>query len=258
MIKFRQKDFSHYVVSDAIKGAALGGTILGGGVGLLGEGRPINISGLKVSESGKAPSFRKGWNQAISDLSNHDFKKEDIYKDGNKVGTRKVQKVDTNYQRALGTGAGIIIGGALGALVGAIKDISTKISQNNNKYGYLTNGVAKELKKYGLKEDVDFTMNSKVADKLGSKICFVITRNGEGLRILVNLKNDPRLSDVAKKVTKQLSTRANVRHQSASDRYNEIMISTASGTKSTDIVFISELIENFTAAGYPVYIVEVG
>lgn len=236
MTHFRRKTFSSYVIKDAVKGAAIGGLLGGGSSSFIGGVLP----GVpKFKEGGE---FKTNWNEGARILNGEDKNPND------KFGNRR---------RLLGTSAGVVIGAALGALVGATKDISEYISGRRNLQGKLTNGIVDKLKK-NWEEDINFTLNPKVADKLGTKVCFVVTRNGEGIRLLVNLKNDQKLGIVSEKILKKLKTKAQVRTQNTSDKYNEILVSTAPNTKSTDIAFISELIDNFITAGYPVYIVEVG
>lgn len=245
MIKFRQKDFSHYVVSDAIKGAAIGG-LMGGGASDFINGALPAVPTFKSSDG----KFTKHWNKGAGILNN-----KHTTKDG-----RSVYDNEANKRRTLSTTSGVIIGAALGALIGGVKDIYNKINEKRNLYGNMTNKVIRALKNKGYREDVDFTINPKVADRLKTRVCFVITKDGEGLRLMVNLKGDSRLISTAKKVTDKLNNSSiSVNTKNASNVYNDILITTArSRAKSSDANLISELTANFINAEYPVYLVEVG
>jgi hypothetical protein len=236
MIKFRQKGFSHYFLNDAVKGAAIGGFIGGGSTGYINGALPAIPTFKQGAQGGK-----QRWNE-FAKILNKDPRNS---------------KKEQQRKRLVGTTAGMIIGAALGALVGGVKDITEKINQKNNLCGKVTDDVVKILKRNGKEEDVDFTLNPKVADKIRTKVCFVLTRDGDGLRLLINLKNDNNLAKATTKITKQLGPGVTTKRQTASDRYNEILIMTSNGFKS-DTRLITNLIEDFIEEGYPVYIVEVG
>ena len=85
MIKFREKDFSNYIVDDTLKGAALGAT----------------ASTLYSGVSNKFPKFIPG--------------------SGKLNKTSKDGKPESNG--LIMTGIGTLVGAALGALVGTVREI---------------------------------------------------------------------------------------------------------------------------------------
>ena len=223
MIKFKQKDFSNYIVSDAVKGATIGaavGSVIGGGAAP--EKLPVK--------------FLPG------------AKKYNNLRHGKKDTEGKIKQ-----QLAI-MGTSVILGAALGALLGTVKEIDKHVSQGNAD-NRLMGSVIKELEKKGYKEGQDFTRDPKQATTF--KVCIVLTRDGANLRLLVNVVKDPKLKQTTDKVIRSLTGKPQVRNNTASNKYNEISISTISNTPS-NIKTVTELASGFIKAGYPTYIVEVG
>ena len=224
MIKFKQKDFSNYIVSDAVKGATIGaavGSVIGGGAA------PEKLPVVK---------FLPG------------AKEYNNLRHGKKDTEGKIKQ-----QLAI-MGTSVILGAALGALLGTVKEMDKHVSQGNAD-DRLMGSVIKELEKKGYKEGKEFTRDPKQASTF--KVCIVLTRDGANLRLLVNVIKDPKLKQTTDKVIRSLTGKPQVRNNTASNKYNEISISTISNTPS-NIKTVTELASGFIKAGYPTYIVEVG
>lgn len=224
MIKFKQKDFSNYIVSDAVKGATIGaavGSVIGGGAA------PEKLPVVK---------FLPG------------AKEYNNLRHGKKDTEGKIKQ-----QLAI-MGTSVILGAALGALLGTVKEIDKHVSQGNAD-DRLMGSVIKELEKKGYKEGKEFTRDPKQASTF--KVCIVLTRDGANLRLLVNVIKDPKLKQTTDKIIRSLTGKPQVRNNTASNKYNEISISTISNTPS-NIKTVTELASGFIKAGYPTYIVEVG
>ena len=120
MIKFKQKDFSNYIVSDAVKGATIGaavGSVIGGGAA------PEKLPVVK---------FLPG------------AKEYNNLRHGKKDTEGKIKQ-----QLAI-MGTSVILGAALGALLGTVKEIDKHVSQGNAD-DRLMGSVIKELEKKGYK-----------------------------------------------------------------------------------------------------------
>lgn len=154
------------------------------------------------------------------------------------------------------TSSGVVIGAALGALVGGIKEISTKINRKNTVDRRLMSKVIEYLKKDGLKEGIDFTKDPKTATSLKTKVCVVISKVSGELRISVNLVSDPKLKTVSDEIIKRLPNIA-ASTEKMSDKFNDITITSISDA-SADAGLIVGVVEKFIHSGYPVYLVEVG
>lgn len=247
-MKFRQKLESE-ILSDAIKGAAIGGTIGGASVGLINNVLP-GIPKFKHAGSGKGIKFR--FNEAADILN-----ERKPVKDSNS-NSKLEYTHNANTRRLTGTGLGMIIGAALGAIVGGIRDGVSKYERSTSLSGQLENKIVSGLKSKGYSEGTDFTRNPKDADSLGTKVCFVISQSGDSLRMLINVKNDRKLGASIKQILSELDRKnIDVRNQVASDRFNEIKISSISGGDAKDTKFVVDMISKFINAGYPVYIVNV-
>lgn len=215
MYIFRQKKYSNEIISEAIKGAGIGGTL--GTIGTLFTPKSIKFAG----KSG----------QKYNNLS--DFHKNSIV-----------------------TGTGIILGAALGALVGTVKEIDKKISRLNASNRLMQN-VVDNLKRIGFKSETDFTLNPKTANSLKTRICIVISKYSDELRLLINTASDPELKAISTEIIKNLPKTSVTLNEKIGDRFNEINISTISAGKQ-DSGFISGIAEMYIRRGYPVYLVEVG
>ena len=102
------------------------------------------------------------------------------------------------------TTSGLVIGAALGALVGGIKEIATKVNRRNTVDRRLMSKVVEILKKDGLKEGTNYTKDPKTASSLKTKVCVVISKVSGDLRISVNLVSDPKLKTVSDEIIKRL------------------------------------------------------
>jgi hypothetical protein len=154
------------------------------------------------------------------------------------------------------TSSGVVIGAALGALVGGIKEISTRINRKNTVDRRLMSKVIEYLKKDGLKEGIDFTKDPKTATSLKTKVCVVISKVSGELRISVNLVSDPKLKTVSDEIIKRLPNIA-ASTEKMSDKFNDITITSISDA-SADAGLVVGVVEKFIHSGYPVYLVEVG
>lgn len=152
--------------------------------------------------------------------------------------------------------AGTIIGAALGALVGGVKEISTQVNRKNTVDRRLMSKVIEYLKKDGLKEGIDFTKDPKTATSLKTKVCVVISKVSGELRISVNLVSDPKLKTVSDEIIKRLPNIA-ASTEKMSDKFNDITITSISDA-SADAGLVVGVVEKFIHSGYPVYLVEVG
>ena len=152
------------------------------------------------------------------------------------------------------TVGGTIVGASLGALVGTIKEIN-KIINRSGADSRLMKGILKELRSY--KNGVDYTTDPKTANSLRTKVCIAFTKNAAEAKILVNMEGDRRLKDLSDKLTRRFPSNVRVRYQQATNKFNEIEITTISDAPS-NIRLISSLVSGYIDGGYPVYLVEVG
>ena len=254
MIKFKEKSFSNYIASGAGKGA-----VLGAGVGsfLLGANPYAIPNELPI---GKGPKFiqkaAKGYNS---------FKPKEINvlaydKKDNLVGKSFTPSESSGFQKLLAVGTTTLIGAALGAIIGAVREIDKKISHHNANNDRLMHDILKELKSLGYREGTQFTRDRNQANLLKTKVCVVITRDAAQFNMLVNTNsiNDRKLESLTNKILRGLPSSVQVRKNNlASNKYNEINLSTISKT-SSNINEAVALISQFIDGGYPVYIVEVG
>ena len=152
-------------------------------------------------------------------------------------------------------GAGTVIGAGLGTLAGLISEGDKFISRKNVD-ARLMEVVRENLLKSGLKEGVHFTRDPKTATNIKTKVCIVITKYSGELRLLINTVADSKLKSLVSDMTKNLPN-TSVINKSASDRYNEITLSSISDS-SFNAGLITGIAERFIHTGYPVYLVEVG
>ena len=162
MISFKKKDFS--ILSDAVSGAAVGGT--------LGMGATPII-----------------------------FKKKDKIVLGKKGSTIDLDGVGKG---AVGFAAGTIIGAALGLVVGGIKETAKFINRARTVDKRLMPGIIEDLKKGNFKEGKDFTRDPKTANELKTRVCVVVTKYSGDLRILINTVSDQKLSQITKDSIKNI------------------------------------------------------
>ena len=224
MINFRRKDFS--VLGNTLQGASIGGSL-----GVMAAGL-----GGKDAKGIILPKFKK---KIISDSSIDSFNNSGAF-----------------IKRAGVIGAGMIVGAALGALVGLVKKSDELISQKSTVDKRLMDRVVGDLKKTGFKEGINFTRDPHEADRLKTPISIAITRNSGELRLLVNTVADEKLKSITKELIKNLPNTSAV-SQEAKNRYNEISITSISDG-SADVGLITGIAERFIRNKYPVYLVEVG
>ena len=161
MIRFQPKDFSSHIISGAIKGAGVGATV-GGVVG----GYGIKTMPKFIPGADKYNSLRKDtplFEKKDGKLTNRpviDNTGEPVY---------KKDEAGIVSQKMAILGASTLIGAALGALLGAVKDINSKLSRlgADNR---LMSDVLKELKRKSFKEDIDFTRDPKLANDSLTKL----------------------------------------------------------------------------------------
>ena len=153
-------------------------------------------------------------------------------------------------------GAGTVIGAGLGLIAGLIKEGSTLINRKRTVDARLMQTVIDNLKKSGLREGKDFTRDPKTASELKTKVCIVIYKVSNDLKLLVNTVSDTKLQNVTKGMIKNIPN-SSVVTKNMSDKFNDISISTISDS-SADAGLITGIAENFIHHGFPVYLVEVG
>lgn len=235
MIKFKKKNFS--IASDTVKGATLGAT-----VGTI-------ISGAAPASLPKFIPGSSKYNELSKTVT------IETKKDG-KVTDTKTTTVSSGLQKGILLGTATLIGAALGTLCGTVKAIDKKLSKNtvDNR---LMSEIMKGLEKNSYKEGRDFTRDPKQANIMKTKVCLVITKNAGEFRLLVNVVDDPKLKTLSEKITKKLTGPFQIRNSSATNRYNEINISTIPNS-SANIRTVVDIATSYINAGYPVYLVEVG
>lgn len=263
--KFFQKNNSH--TSDlAYKGAIAGGTLAGGALPFI----PDNFGKkIKTEETTYGP---------IPGKSNTSFENLEVTESNGDSWTRKRSrsgdktKIETSsirfakkgwynglnpfYKKALLELGGIAIGATLGALAGMIMDASDYINKKKTVNNRLLKDVVDNLKKIGYREGQNFTRDPKMASLLKTKVCLVISKSSDELKLLINTVNDGKLKTLTGQITKNLPTMSTL-NEKVSDRFNEINITTMT-SNSGDAVWVTSVAEKFISAGFPVYLVEVG
>ena len=234
---FKQKNNS-YTTKHALQGAVLGGAI---GGGLL---RNLSFDGRQGTLPGTDSPY--SWRNVT------------YWDDKGKLKTKKVTKLDQSQvasNRAITMGASVLIGAALGAIYGLIKDSSNSYNRHQVDER-LSDRIIRNLNNLGFKEGTQFTRDPKTADLLKTKVCVIISRTNGDLKIVINYVNDSKFKEEAQKIIKNLPPSA-VALEKMGDRFNDITITTVSD-KTQDPALVSGILEQFIRRGYPVYIVEVG
>lgn len=216
MIKFRLKEFSSHIISDAARGASFGAAIAGLG-------------------SAAINHFKKNKTPENKDQGGEGF-------------NRKAMVI---------TGGGLLVGAALGALVGAARDIGERYNRSSTVDNRMMGKIVDNLRKDGFREGVNFTRDPKKSNDLKTKVCIVTYKYSDDLKILINTTNDYKLKTLTEKISKNVPNGV-IKTNNTSDRFNEINISTVSAGKIGDAALISDIAESFIRANYPVYLVEVG
>ena len=153
-----------------------------------------------------------------------------------------------------------LIGGALGALAGAIAggigEVRTRFNRKTTVDRRLMVTVVENLRKSGLKEGESFTRDPKKASDLRTKVCICLSKVSGELRILINTVSDQKLKELTDDLVKNIPNKSAVTEK-ASDRFNDITITTISDS-TMDAGLVTGIAERFIHSGYPVQLVEVG
>lgn len=165
------------------------------------------------------------------------------------------KKAEKKYNLTLKLG-GMLVGAALGALYGTVKEISKRVNRNKTVDARLMEKVLQGLKASNFKEGVDFTRDPKQATQMRTKVCIVISKFSGELKLLINVAKDKTLEQITTQIVKNIPNTSNVITRTG-DRYNDIIVSTISDN-SADPGLICGLVEKFIHNKYPVYLVEVG
>lgn len=211
----------------SIKSSALAGAQLGFGITTLASGLPV---------------INKGTDKLLNKVTSK---------------SEKIGKIDFKpIEKRVGlVSAGTIVGAMLGALIGSIGELDKKISRGsvNQRLMYK---VIDYLRKENFRNGIDYTLDPKIADKLGTRVCIALSRNSGDLRLLINTKADPKLKQVTDRIVRNIPN-AGVENRTANNKYNELTISTISDS-SADAGLVSGIVSQFIHSGFPVYLVEVG
>lgn len=263
MIRFRQKNYSQDLLPSAIRGGLIGGMVGGGATNFIGD--VIPVPGPIKGNS----KFAKGYNK-FHDIITTKEKRSALDKDGKIIKKyqtdRKGNMVekpvmkdyyahDDNKRKAVMTATGIIIGASLGALFAGVRGAIRKASNPSTLSPFAE--VNRKLKNLGYKEGVDWTQDPEEANRLGTKVCIVMSGSGSGPRFLINVKNDPKLRRITDEFLKEIKKDDKTSiTQTASDRFNEIKISELSNKETGNTGMIVKLAKKFITSGYPVYLIE--
>lgn len=235
LFKFLQKNNS-YTKDYALNGAALGGTIAMGALPFLPD---------KVGKR--------------TDTKSKDKEGKDIttstYEPTTKFG-KKYNSMNSIVKRSLITLGGTAIGAVLGAIAGGIMDYANSINQKKTLNNRLFKDVIRNLVNTGYVEGRDFTRDPKMSNLMKTKVCLVVSKSSDELRLLINMVNDKDLAKIAKKITTNLPAMSTV-NERVTDRYNDINI-TALTSNGGNATWVTSIAERFIKEGYPVYLVEVG
>lgn len=196
---------------------------------IVGEGKKKKVHPMFISDPNyKHPKFKKKYNKLE----------------------------ESGFRQLLITLGGSAVGATLGALAGAVMDISNAVSRKSSVNNRLMKDVLENLKRAGFKERTDYTRDPKIANLLKTKVSLVISKSGDSLRLLINTINDPKLKKISSTILKNLPTMSSVTER-ANDRFNELSVTTMT-TNNGDAAWVESIAERFIKAGYPVYLVEVG
>lgn len=174
-------------------------------------------------------------------------------KKGGKFSNKNSNDPDFIKKSLMVTGGGILLGAALGMLVGTAKAIGTKINRATTVDDRLLDDVVGKLGNNKLNKD--FTRDPKIANELKTKVCLVVSKYSDDLRILINTVSDPKLKAITDAIVKEVP-RGSIKTNTTSNKYNEITLSTLSSGKDASV--IAEIAKAYIQKGYPVYLVEVG
>lgn len=171
------------------------------------------------------------------------------------LGAAAIEKKGWTVNQAFkAVGYSVLVGAALGLVLGVTKKIAETSSRNKTNQRVI-NIVTKLLKNKGFEENKDFTTDPKTADLEKTKVTVLVNRGNGDLKLAINVISDEKLEKVCNRVVSELPDKSKTMTKE-SNRYNEIMITTLSS--GNDAIVISGIIEKFIRAGYPVYMIEVG
>ena len=171
------------------------------------------------------------------------------------LGAAAIEKKGWTVNQAFkAVGYSVLVGAALGLVLGVTKKIAEASSRNKTNQRVI-NTVTKLLKNKGFEENKDFTTDPKTADLEKTKVTVLVNRGNGDLKLALNVISDEKLEKVCNKIVSELPDKSKTMTKE-SNRYNEIMITTLSS--GNDAIVISGIIEKFIRAGYPVYMIEVG
>lgn len=238
---FRNKTYS-YIADNALKGAAFGSL--------------LSTAPLTLSSNGKRNILGNlGKKMGIKDVGQFNSKSNNNDKDHAWDQYKEDKQDIINKNRLLLVGGSMLVGAALGALVGGVRDFLDWKQKKSVGSTRMSDRIIDNLVRMGYKGGKDFTMNSKLANSLKLKVCVSVSRvNGE-VKLVVNTANDSNLQKITSDITKNLPKSA-VATETIGDKFNNLVITKMSSVE--DPAFVSSILEQFIRKGYPVYIVEIG
>ena len=224
---FSQKNHSR-VGDYAWNGALIGGTLMGGAIPFIPDSKFETSSTTKENKGTGKKFVEKGSKKSMNPF----------------------------VKKALLELGGIAVGAGLGALAGCIMDETDRRNRKATVNNRLMGDICDNLRRIGFIEGRDFVRDPKRASLMKTKICMVISRSSDDLKLVINTVNDYKLKQVTEQITKNLPTMSTLTEK-ASDRYNELNITTLA-SNSGDATWIASIAEKFIKSGFPVYLVEVG
>lgn len=162
---------------------------------------------------------------------------------------------DNFINNSKSVGISTLVGAALGAVIGLIRD-GEQLIKRSRVDNRLMSFVVDGLKGQGFKEGFDFTRDPKKATQLKTKVCIVITKVSGEFSLLVNTISDNKLKNITSELVKNLPNTSTYT-ENISDKFNDITISSISDSSVTAGLVIG-ICERFIRSGFPVYLVEVG
>jgi len=254
MIQFKQKEYGinrdNKILSGALKGAGYGATVGGAVTGFI---TPKFISSKLNASKVVGDSLSGKLKDKFDKLS---VITESPVKDENGAVIKYEKKKDDSKQRLAIFGASTLIGTALGALVGAAKELNGIISRANANSRRMKDIVRAISSKF--KEGKDFTRDPKTANLLKTKVCIVISHDAAEFKTVINTVDDKQLKTLTNKILKEIDSPLQISNKDQiSNKFNEVSIATVENPKD-DVNLIKKISESFMEAGYPVYLVEIG
>lgn len=162
---------------------------------------------------------------------------------------------DNFINNSKSVGISTLVGAALGAVIGLIRD-GEQLIKRSRVDNRLMSFVVDGLKGQGFKEGSDFTRDPKKATQLKTKVCIVITKVSGEFSLLVNTISDNKLKNITSELIKNLPNTSTYT-ENISDKFNDITISSISDSSVTAGLVIG-ICERFIRSGFPVYLIEVG